>query len=338
MHSAKDMHHRAPARQPSTNHPSKRGNQPFCKCMVRCASHEKTNNEFGKKQGKTSKNTENIMKTTSYPHISSFQIGPSPPRRWPVACAVGVPHVVPSVGRSGGRASRSPASRVGSTGRPTLVLGGVGSEGRNVRARTRDLTINGTDLTSTQWHTDFYWSHPPFMSHKKHIGHVGFRELLYSPDPFLGTYTYYLNMVINHLPKWDDPPSIWPPWWKGTKAVATWPLLAVQLLDVFWGVGAWSPTDPKHMLKNRRNLRYLIDRCIYICIRIYVCIDMTYHHIVAIYIHIRTYTFVHVYSVSAHVPQTYTNNLKFMPYVDVDTEPQHREFGSLLDESDQWYW
>ena len=92
------------------------------------------------------------------------------------------------------------------------------------------------------------------------------------------------------------------------------------------------------MLKNRRNLRYLIDRCIYIYVYvyIYICIDMTYHHIIAIYIYIiytYTYTFVHVYSVSVHVPQTYTNILKFMPYVDVDTEPQHREFGSLLDVS-----
>ncbi len=59
------------------------------------------------------------MKNTSYPHISSFQIGPPPPRRWPVACAEGVPHVVPSAGRSGGRASRSLASHVGSTGHPT---------------------------------------------------------------------------------------------------------------------------------------------------------------------------------------------------------------------------
>lgn len=69
----------------------------------------------------------------------------------------------------------------------------------------------------------------------------------------------------------------------------------------------------------------------------YICIDMTYHHIIAIYIYTYTYTytFVHVHSVSAHVPQTYTNILKFMPYVDVDTEPKHREFGSLLDESDQ---
>ena len=65
---------------PGSNHPSKRGKSTILQMYEWCESHEKTKKwvweKTGEKHRKTHKKKEKTMKTTSYPHISSFQILP----------------------------------------------------------------------------------------------------------------------------------------------------------------------------------------------------------------------------------------------------------------------
>ena len=112
--------------------PIKKGQSTLCRCINDVNLMKKTKMRMGKNMEKHPKPWKNYEK---YILPSNFLLPnrpPSPPRRWPVACAEGVPHVVPSAARSGGRASRSLASHVGSTGHPTWeVLGGSAPRFRN---------------------------------------------------------------------------------------------------------------------------------------------------------------------------------------------------------------